>query len=357
MKKVLSFFLVFYIVSAGICFAADPKALETPIVISMDKIEQIWTEKSQDLLKYQSQLNLAYSTYNNLVDRTDNMTDAPLGSINMSIYNSLWNSRDQAELSYKIAQVQYKQNVQNAKNAAKKALLTCWQDEINIKLTQSNLTMKEGQLRSYEVLLSQGYLSRYQYNNMKSSVNSLKDNLGSLKLQQETDQVLLKSKLGLKTDDVITLSYPELNQDIFAKLMKMDCSADLVACQKNSANLNILQITCDIYNKQSAPYAQRQRATADLEVAQANLPDAFRMAYNSLMNQYIDLKSNYNKLEDEYDQCNKLNAQYRLGVCTFTDYSNAVLSYTSAETQTKNKEISLYSSYLTYLNMVAGYES
>lgn len=273
----------------------------------------------------------------------------------MATYNSLWNSQRQAELSCKITQVQYEQNTQNAQLAAKKVFLVCWQDEVNVNAAQSNLALKQNQLKGYGVLLKQGYISQQQYNNMKNSVDTLQDNLESLKLQPETDRILLKSKLGINMNNAVTLIYPELSKNSIGKFMEIDYSADLVANMKNSSNLKVLQLTCDSKeNRAFSSYAQSQDAKVDLEAAQSSLPIEFKLAYNNLMSQYKDLKSSYNSLENEHDTYNQIQTKYVLGSNPFMDRANAELSYISAESQVKVKEISLYITYLAYLNMVAG---
>jgi outer membrane protein TolC len=355
MKKLFSMLLVLYLLGSGVCIAADTKAVQNPTVISMDNIGQIWMDKSQDLIKYKSELTLAEDTLDDLSDDVDKMTDAPFGSIDMSTYNSLWNNRDQADLSNQLAKERYQQNIQNAQLAAKKVFLACWQDEVNVNATKSSLVLKENQLKGYEVLLMQGYISQYQYNDMKTSVESLKENLENLKLQQVTDQVLLKSKLGLNIDSDVALTYPELSKEGIAKLMEIDYSADLVVYMKNSINLKVLQLTYESKeNKPYASYAQGQDAKVDLELAKTSLPNNLKLAYNNLMVQYKDLKNSYTTLSHEKDNYNKSHSKYVLGVSSFMDSANAELSYVSVEAQVKGKEISLYNTYLAYLNMVAG---
>lgn len=73
MKKLFSLLLVLCMLGSGVCAAADTKATETPMVISTDNIVLVLMEKSQDLVKYKSDLSLARSTSKNLVEETDNM--------------------------------------------------------------------------------------------------------------------------------------------------------------------------------------------------------------------------------------------------------------------------------------------
>jgi len=355
MKKIFSGLLVLSLLGSGLCLAADQEtASQATTNVSLDSIEEIWTANSQDLTKYQSTLTVSKSTYEDLVDDTEDMIDLAMEGY-YSTYNTLRNSRDEAEMGYEIAQLQYEQKIQTALLEAKKAFLTCWQDELSVESTQESLTQKQSQLNGYATLLQQGYISQNQYDNLKQSVDNIQDTLDGLAIQQETDLITLKVKLGLDTSGTVVLTYPELTADDMEQLMKIDYSSDLETFMANSVDLKILQITYD--KKKEYHFStkiERQDAALDLEMAKTSLPDSFKITYNSLMSQYSDLKTSYTSLSNQKDSLDQTQTQFALGVGTSMDYVDAGLSYVSAQAQVQEKEISLYSTYLTYLNAVAG---
>lgn len=363
MKRILSFALVTALLSSGACFAADtggPSDGGGAVSVSIDAIEQIWTDHSPELLKIKSDLASAKKMSDQLSDAADNLSDAVLidttGLLDFQ-FASLESSLEQAKCAYDIAAVQYDRKIQNALLSAKQAFITCWQDELNLTVTQAALSQKQAQLDHYAVGLTRGFLSQKTYDDLQSTAYDLQNNLSGLKTKLDADEITLKSKLGLDLDAALHYTYPDLNADAIGKLMDIDPDADLAKLLSGSVNIKVLQITYDSMSFPSHTYANSSQihgAYLDLQTAKANTEENFTILYNNLIGQYSDLKNSYRNLADQKDELDRMQEKYDMGYVSGLALSDLKLAYSSMEAAVALKESAVYGTYLSYVNMVAG---
>ncbi|MDF2838698.1 MAG: hypothetical protein K0S60_401 [Evtepia sp.] len=353
MKRFLVTFMLLTVLSSGSCYAANLNSSlpESKMQVSLDKMEQIWTNHSPDLSKIENDLNSSRKAYDNLDYALDKANDRMDASV------SFLNGRDQAKLAYDVASAQYNQRIQNSILATKQDFLTIWQDQLNLDYAKENLDQKQAQLSKNADGLGKGYLSQKTFDEMKNTVDELQNSVSNLRMKLETDQTTLKTKLGLDQNTKLEYTYPTLDEGVFKKLMSIDPKADFAALQKNSVNLKVLKITYDslsLYTRSYANGIQVEGAELNLKTAQNNLPANFSTQYQHLINQYDDLSNEYRKLALEKEKLYRVQKQCEMGFVSSLTLSNLKLEYYLMESGVKVKESALYGSYLSYLNMVAG---
>lgn len=363
MKKILSVALALALLSSGVCYAADAGASEPgdAVSVSLDNMEQLWTDHSPEYAKINSDLKIAKKTFDKLTDANDAMVDAAMyDSTGILFYQaaSLSSSRDQAKCAYDVAVAQYDQKIQNAVLAAKQAFLACWQDEWNLSSLQANLARQQARLERFAEGVSNGYLSRKSYDDLKAAVNDLQNSLSGLQTRKTADELTLKSKLGVDADARLAFSYTALSRETFAPIMELDQEEDLAAMLSDSITLKVLQITYDSMNYPSHTYAngaQIDGAKLNLETTRTDLKNGFILLYQDLMNQYADLQDSYRDLERENDKLERTRGQFEKGYVSSSALTDMELEYASVLATVKVRESALYGAYLSYLNRKAGY--
>lgn len=351
MKRLIAATLVFAVLSSGLCYAANPTQTGSTIQVSLDTIENVWTNHSPDLAKIKSDLSISRRAFEDMEDALDRANDRMDSSM------ATLNSHDQAKLAYDIASAQCTQKVKNAILDTKKSFLCFWQDQLNLNYTVAKLSQKQDQLTKYSGALKQGYLSQKTYDELENAVIDLETSIDSLRLKVMMDESTLKTKLGLSQDSKLEYIYPALSEEMFITLMKMDPKADLESLQKNSVNLKVLQLTYESLLRYTRSYAngyQVEGAELNLKTAQENLPINYSVQYQQLINQYKDLQNDYRKVELQKQKLSKVHKQYDKGFASAVSLANLELEYSLAESGVKVKESVLYSNYLSYLNMVSG---
>lgn len=360
MKKLISVLLASALLSSGACFAVDTSSGTDAAALSLDNIGQVWTDNSPEYLKINSDLKIAKASYDKLSDASDALSVAALlDSTGLYMYqaSSVASSLGQAELNYDIAAAQYDQKIQNGILAAKQAMLTCRQDELNLGTLRSSLEQKQNQLNRYAEGVSKGYISQKVYDTLQSAVYDLQNSLTGLETKRDADFLTLKTKLGLRPDAELTFTWPDLSGDAFQALEMLDPGADLASMLSNSINLKVLQITYDSYSVPSHTYvtgAQLSGVKLSLETSETTAEAGYKTLYQSLMTQYADLQSSRRDLLDEKDKLDKLQGQYDLGYVSRLALDSLTLEYSSMAASVEVKECALYSAYLAYLNTVAG---
>lgn len=353
LKRLIVAFMLLSVFSSGLCYATGVNSSSdtSKVQVSLENIEQIWTDQSPDLSKIRNDLSIsrkAYDDFDHALDKANDRMDASL---------SILNSRDQAKLSYDLASAQYNQKIQNSILATKQVFLSIWQDQLNTDYTAANLAQKKSQLLKNEDAFLKGYLSRKDYDDLKSTVDELQNSLSSLQIKLLNDETTLKMKLGISQNTKLEYIFPALNESQFKKLMTVDKEADLASLQKNSINLKVLNITYESLARYTRSYAngyQVDGAEQNLKTAQDNLPANFETLYQNLINQYHDLINDYRKLSLETEKLYKMQKQNEMGYVSSLSLSNLKLECYLMETGVKLKECTFYGTYLSYLNMVAG---
>lgn len=308
---------------------------------------------SPDYAKLKGDLFLSASNFNDSSNALDRASDTD----NITLQDALFNRRDQAKFSYDVAAAQKDATIENAVLSAKQTVLLCIQDQWNLASASEKLTQKQAQLKKNGTGVQRGYLSSKAYTDLKNSVDELQNAVNSLRNKLNTDETTLKSKLGLELNARLQYTYPELSQELFASLMKIDPATDLKTMQSNSVTLKVLQLNTDSLQRYTRSYAssyQVSSAQLSLDTAKANLPSIYTAQYQRLSTQYQDLQNEYRKLSVEKDKLAKLEKQYEKGYLSALALSNAKLDLSSLISSVKVKECALYDTYLSYINMVAG---
>lgn len=352
MKRLIALGMVLFLFSSGLCVAAGSNA-EDPVQISLDNLKELWMKHSPDYAKLKGDLFIASDSLRDVSDAMDR-ADA---SNNVSLLNALFNSRDQAKLAYDVAAAQKNAKIENAVLWVKQTFFLCWQDQLNLTFASEKLAQKREQLNKNGNGVQTGYLSQKAYQDLKNSVDDLQNTVQTLRNKLNIDETTLKSKLGLPLNATLQYTYPELNQEFFETRMKLDPSADLKTMQANSVTLKVLLLTRDsleIYKRSYANSNQVASAQLSLDTAKATLPSTYTAQYQRLMQQYQDLQNEYRRLDVEKDRISKLQKQLEKGYISPLAFSNAKLDYACLETAVKVKACSLYDTYLSYTNMVAG---
>ncbi len=237
MKKLISALLAAALLSSGACFAADTSD-SSKAALSLDSVGQVWTDHSPEYLKISSDLKIAKAAYDKLSDASDALSSAALyDTTGFYMYqaSSAAGSLGQAELNYDIAAAQYDQKVANGILAAKQALLTCRQDELNLGALRSSLSQKQAQLGRYAEGVSRGYLSQKAYDTLQSAVYDLQNSLTGLETTRDADLTALKTKLGLSQDTALAFTWPALSGETFQALDALDPDADLPPCSRTAS--------------------------------------------------------------------------------------------------------------------------
>jgi len=362
MKKFISAVLIVALMSPGLSAAAETSTTSgsnDTVSVSLNTIEQIWTKSSPDLTKINNDLEVSKTTYDYLKYTNDIISSNVLiDSTGFLSYEkaTIQNSLGQAKIAYDIANTQYNAKIQNAILSAKQTFIACWQDELNISVSQASLSQKQKQLLNYSDGLSKGYISQKNYADLKNSVDNLQNTVNSLNTKLIADEDTLKMKLGLDLNTNPKFTYPNLNEDVMGGLMTMDQAADLKTLLTNSVNIKVLEITYNDMNSYSVSSTSAQFIAAyqNIATARTNTETSFTISYNNLLNQYSDLKNSYQNLAEEKDTLDKTQQKYSRGFVSALALSNINLEYTSMEAALKVKESSVYSTFLSYMNMVAG---